>query len=47
MVANKRTKMQMNEDLSLFLKKKTSIFVEWLHVVLKKLKQVTVTNLGL
>ncbi|XP_044749183.1 zinc finger CCCH domain-containing protein 14 [Coccinella septempunctata] len=45
MVANKRTKTQMNEDLSLFLKKKTSTFVDWLHIVLKKLKEVTVTNL--
>ncbi|KAL1505412.1 hypothetical protein ABEB36_004984 [Hypothenemus hampei] len=44
MVANRRTKSQMNEDLSLFLSNKTSIFVNWLHIVLKKLKQVTVTN---
>ncbi|KAG5870483.1 hypothetical protein JTB14_001677 [Gonioctena quinquepunctata] len=44
MVANKRTKSQMNEDLSLFLNTKTSTFVEWLHIVLKKLKEVTVTN---
>ncbi|CAH0560907.1 unnamed protein product [Brassicogethes aeneus] len=44
MVANKRSKSQMNEDLNLFLKTKTTIFVEWLHIVLKKLKEVTVTN---
>ncbi|XP_045481171.1 zinc finger CCCH domain-containing protein 14 isoform X1 [Harmonia axyridis] len=45
MVANKRTKTQMNEDLSLFLNRKTSVFVDWLHIVLKKLKEVSVTNL--
>ncbi|XP_018571607.1 zinc finger CCCH domain-containing protein 14 [Anoplophora glabripennis] len=44
MVANKRTKSQMNEDLNLFLSTKTSTFVDWLHIVLKKLKEVTVTN---
>ncbi|CAH1982176.1 unnamed protein product [Acanthoscelides obtectus] len=44
MVANKRTKSQMNEDLHLFLNDKTETFVEWLHIVLKKLKEVTVTN---
>ncbi|VEN48355.1 unnamed protein product [Callosobruchus maculatus] len=44
MVANKRTKSQMNEDLHLFLSDKTETFVEWLHIVLKKLKEVTVTN---
>ncbi|XP_060530224.1 zinc finger CCCH domain-containing protein 14 isoform X2 [Cylas formicarius] len=44
MVANKRTKSQMNDDLSLFLSTKTSTFVNWLHIVLKKLKEVTVTN---
>lgn len=46
MVANKRSKSQMNEDLGLFLANKTSTFVEWLHIVLKKLKEVTVTNPG-
>ncbi|XP_057670821.1 zinc finger CCCH domain-containing protein 14 [Diorhabda carinulata] len=44
MVANRRSKSQMNEDLNLFLNTKTSAFVEWLHIVLKKLKEVTVTN---
>uniref|UniRef100_A0A6P7FJY4 Zinc finger CCCH domain-containing protein 14 n=1 Tax=Diabrotica virgifera virgifera TaxID=50390 RepID=A0A6P7FJY4_DIAVI len=44
MVANRRTKAQMNEDLYLFLNEKTSPFVDWLHIVLKKLKEVTVTN---
>jgi hypothetical protein len=44
MVANKRTKSQMKEDLQLFLSGKTAAFVDWLHIVLKKLKEVTVTN---
>lgn len=44
MVANRRTKSQMNEDLNLFLASKTPTFVNWLHIVLKKLKEVTVTN---
>lgn len=44
MVANKRTKSQMNEDLQLFLASQTSTFVDWLHIVLKKLKEVHVTN---
>lgn len=46
MVANKRSKNQMNEDLNLFLANKTSLFVNWLHIVLKKLKEVSVTNPG-
>lgn len=46
MVANKRSKSQMNEDLKLFLSSKTETFVDWLHIVLKKLKEVTVTNPG-
>lgn len=46
MVANKRSKNQMNEDLNLFLSNKTSLFVNWLHIVLKKLKEVSVTNPG-
>lgn len=46
MVANKRTKSQMNEDLHLFLKTKTAAFVDWLQIVLKKLKEITVTNPG-
>ncbi|KAI4463571.1 zinc finger ccch domain-containing protein 14 [Holotrichia oblita] len=44
MVANKRTKSQMSEDLQLFLASQTSTFVDWLHIVLKKLKEVHVTN---
>lgn len=44
MVANRRSRSQMNDDLNLFLSNKTSTFVNWLHIVLKKLKEVTVTN---
>ncbi|CAG9859716.1 unnamed protein product [Phyllotreta striolata] len=44
MVANRRTKAQMKEDLNLFLNTKTEVFVDWLHIVLKKLREVTVTN---
>ncbi|KAF5282079.1 hypothetical protein FQA39_LY00604 [Lamprigera yunnana] len=44
MVANKRTTSQMNEDLQLFLTTKTATFVDWLQIVLKKLKEITVTN---
>ncbi|XP_063706637.1 zinc finger CCCH domain-containing protein 14 [Culicoides brevitarsis] len=41
MVANKRSKQQMIEDLSLFLGSNTQIFVTWLHEVLEKLQEVT------
>ena len=41
MVANKRTKSQMNADLNLFLGSQTDIFVTWLHEVLTKLQEVT------
>lgn len=44
MVANKRTRVQMEEDLNLFLRSDTKVFVEWLQQVLKKLKEVTITN---
>ncbi|CAK1582650.1 unnamed protein product [Parnassius mnemosyne] len=43
MVANKRTRSQMEEDLQLFLGDNTELFVNWLHQVLKKLQEVTVT----
>ncbi|XP_068628389.1 zinc finger CCCH domain-containing protein 14 [Battus philenor] len=43
MVANKRTRAQMEEDLQLFLGDNTDLFVNWLHQVLKKLQEVTVT----
>lgn len=46
MVANKRNKEQMDEDLHLFLGKHTSLFTSWLHQVLQKLQEVTVANLG-
>lgn len=44
MVANKRSKAQMEDDLQLFLRSDTKVFVEWLQQVLKKLKEVTITN---
>ncbi|KAM3955111.1 uncharacterized protein ACR2FA_011018, partial [Aphomia sociella] len=43
MVANKRTRAQMEDDLQLFLSDNTELFVNWLHQVLKKLQEVTVT----
>jgi hypothetical protein len=47
MVANKRSKEQMEEDLQLFLGKHTSLFTTWLHQVLQKLQEVTVAKLGM
>ncbi|GBP69079.1 Zinc finger CCCH domain-containing protein 14 [Eumeta japonica] len=44
MVANKRTRAQMEDDLQLFLGDNTQLFVNWLHQVLKKLEEVTVTT---
>lgn len=44
MVANKRTRAQMEEDLLLFLGDNTESFVNWLHQVLKKLQEVTVST---
>ncbi|CAH0400211.1 unnamed protein product [Chilo suppressalis] len=44
MVANKRTRTQMEDDLQLFLGDNTNLFVNWLHQVLKKLQEVTVTT---
>lgn len=41
MVANKRSKQQMIDDLNLFLGSHTSVFVNWLHQVLQKLQEVT------
>uniref|UniRef100_A0A336MDU3 Zinc finger CCCH domain-containing protein 14 n=1 Tax=Culicoides sonorensis TaxID=179676 RepID=A0A336MDU3_CULSO len=41
MVANKRSKQQMVDDLNLFLGSNTQIFVTWLHEVLEKLQEVT------
>lgn len=41
MVANKRTKKQMRDDLQLFLGENTDTFVNWLHQVLEKLQEVT------
>ncbi|KAH9633613.1 hypothetical protein HF086_014581 [Spodoptera exigua] len=44
MVANKRTRAQMEDDLQLFLGDNTELFVNWLHQVLKKLQKVTVAT---
>ena len=41
LVANRRTKSQMDSDLSLFLGENTVKFTTWLCHVLKKLEQVT------
>jgi len=41
MVANNRTKEQMEEDLGLFLNNNCGAFTNWLHAVLEKLKKVT------
>ncbi|CAD5118715.1 DgyrCDS7396 [Dimorphilus gyrociliatus] len=38
MVANKKTKLQMTEDLNLFLGDNTEKFTDWLHVQLNKLQ---------
>lgn len=47
MVANKRTRAQMEDDLQLFLGDNTELFVNWLHQVLKKLQEVTVPPLSM
>lgn len=40
MVANKRSKQQMTDDLALFLGDNTAQFVDWLYLVLEKLQEV-------
>ncbi|RZF32267.1 hypothetical protein LSTR_LSTR009456 [Laodelphax striatellus] len=44
MISNKRTKAGMIRDLSLFLGSSTTIFVTWLHQVLSKLQEVTIST---
>uniref|UniRef100_A0A0A9XBR5 Zinc finger CCCH domain-containing protein 14 n=1 Tax=Lygus hesperus TaxID=30085 RepID=A0A0A9XBR5_LYGHE len=44
LVANKKTQQQMEDDLSLFLGESTKTFTSWLHNVLKKLEQVTIST---
>ncbi|XP_023931624.1 zinc finger CCCH domain-containing protein 14-like [Lingula anatina] len=44
MVANKKTKEQMADDLSLFLGNNTEKFTSWLHSLLTKLKAITSGN---
>ena len=46
MVANNRTKSQMEEDLGLFLNNNTTAFTNWLHAVLEKLKKVTLEEVS-
>lgn len=46
MIANKRSKQQMIEDLQLFLSSQTELFVTWLHEVLQKLQEVTLPAAG-
>lgn len=46
MVANKRSREQMEDDLQLFLGSNTEEFTSWLHQVLQKLQEVTVASLG-
>ncbi|CAG7833999.1 unnamed protein product [Allacma fusca] len=41
LIANRRSKEQMEEDLGLFLSENTLKFTSWLHQVLKKLQEVT------
>ncbi|XP_069679591.1 zinc finger CCCH domain-containing protein 14 [Periplaneta americana] len=45
MVANKRSREQMEDDLQLFLGANTEEFTSWLHQVLQKLQEVTVASL--
>jgi hypothetical protein len=46
MVANRRSREQMEDDLQLFLGSNTEEFTGWLHQVLQKLQEVTVASLG-
>nr|CAD7259547.1 unnamed protein product [Timema shepardi] len=46
MVTNKRTRVQMEDDLQLFLGSSTRHFTTWLHQVLNKLQEVTVASIG-
>lgn len=46
MVANRKSREQMEDDLQLFLGSNTEEFTGWLHQVLQKLQEVTVASLG-
>merc|ERR1712226_1310451 len=46
MVANNRTRAQMEDDLGLFLNNNTAAFTNWLHAVLEKLKKVTLEEVS-
>lgn len=41
MIANKKTKEQMSDDLNLFLGKNSNIFTEWVHGVLDRLQAIS------
>lgn len=47
MIANKRTKDQMTDELKIFLGINTDLFVNWLHQVLDKLEKVTLPATGM
>lgn len=44
MIANRRSKAQMNSELSLFLGGHTEKFTDWLHSVLEKLESFAMSN---
>ena len=44
LVANKKTKSQMERDLTLFLSDHTVAFVQWLQEVLDKLQTITLAK---
>lgn len=44
MIANRRSKLQMRSELSLFLGGHTDKFTDWLHVVLEKLEAYTTSS---
>ena len=46
LVANKKTKEQMKEDLGLFLHQHAEVFTTWLQDILNKLQQVTKPKSG-
>lgn len=46
MVTNRRSKVEMDRELQLFLGANTSAFTTWLQTVWQKLEQVTITNSG-
>ena len=45
MLANHRTKTQMESELGLFLKNNTIAFTNWLYAVIERLKKVTLSTM--